>query len=233
MNSKNNHISRLICQYIIATVLFFTTVIPSFGQTQSAQFISQPTNQKECFYRDPSDRDVSYRHMFIQLKGTRIIAYEDPLTRKFVECNIPYHEMSDYERSQMKLHDSRGRSYELYYGDCNYTAQIGKLTVYFRYSEEEALGDPEKALWQFIAKNIHYPESAMEDGITGKVIVGFDIEADGSITNIHIIKSVHPLLDKEALRLARKLPKFKPAIKNGVNIKSTFTLPITFKLNYM
>lgn len=89
------------------------------------------TIKVDGFYIDPTWRDVSYRSMDMKIKGEVIVAYKDPLTGRFVECNIPYHKMTPQEKSQMKLFDSQGRSYELYVGDSQYIAQVGKLTVYF------------------------------------------------------------------------------------------------------
>ena len=74
-------------------------------------------------------------------------------------------------------------------------------------------------------KNTRYPEQAVEDGIEGTVLVTFEVESDGSITNPHILLGVHPLLDAEALRVVNLMPKWKPGDQG------TFNLPITFKLD--
>ena len=82
-----------------------------------------------------------------------------------------------------------------------------------------------QALLDFLKENTKYPEQAEEDSIEGTVLVTFDVESDGSITNPHLLQGVHPLLDAEALRVANLMPKWKPGDQG------TFYLPITFKLD--
>ena len=82
-----------------------------------------------------------------------------------------------------------------------------------------------QALLNFLNENTKYPEQAVKDNIEGMVVVTFEVESDGSITNPHILQGVHPLLDAEALRVVNLMPKWKPGDQG------TFNLPITFKLD--
>ena len=87
------------------------------------------------------------------------------------------------------------------------------------------------ALIQFINENIQYPELAVEDNAQGRVIVSFIVEKDGSISNIKIARGKHPLLDVEAVRVVKKIPKkFIPAKQNGKIVRYWYNLPVTFKL---
>lgn len=86
------------------------------------------------------------------------------------------------------------------------------------------------ALRKFIAQNIRYPVLAQENGIQGKVFVTFIIQEDGSVSNIHIAKSVHPVLDLEAIRLIKLLPKWKPGKQKGKPVRVSYTVPINFVL---
>ena len=82
-----------------------------------------------------------------------------------------------------------------------------------------------------IKKNQQYPERAMEDGIQGRVAVLFVIDKDGSITNVQARgPKGGELLEKEALRVISKLPKFKPGMQRGKPVKVKYSQPITFKL---
>lgn len=87
----------------------------------------------------------------------------------------------------------------------------------------------QSALMKFISTNINYPESALQNGISGRVIVKFVIEKDGSITNATIVKGVDSDLDKEALRIIRRMPKWIPAKNNGQPVRSYYNLPVTFR----
>jgi len=85
-------------------------------------------------------------------------------------------------------------------------------------------------MFKFIADHVRYPQPASDMEIEGKVYVRFVVEADGSISNISIAKGVQLEIDLESMRVVRMMPKWAPAQKDGENVRSVFTLPITFKL---
>ena len=86
------------------------------------------------------------------------------------------------------------------------------------------------ALMQFLSSNIKYPEECEENGIQGRVICTFVVERDGSITDLKVTKPVHPLLDKEALRVLSLMPKWIPGTQKGETVRVKYTLPVTFRL---
>ncbi len=86
------------------------------------------------------------------------------------------------------------------------------------------------ALIQFLQENLQYPELAMASRIEGRVLVAFIVEKDGSISDIHTVRSVDPSLDKEAIRVVSIMPKWAPGYMNGKPVRVRFTLPINFKL---
>ena len=86
------------------------------------------------------------------------------------------------------------------------------------------------ALMQFLSKNIKYPVVAEENGIQGRVIATFVIERDGSITDVKVVKSVDPSLDKEAIRVLKSMPKWIPGKQNGSAVRVKYTVPVTFRL---
>ena len=86
------------------------------------------------------------------------------------------------------------------------------------------------AMLQYIMKNIKYPEQAMKEGIQGRVAVRFIVEKDGSISDVKPILSVHPLLNKEAVRVVKSMPKWTPGKHNGKPVRVRFNLPVMFKL---
>lgn len=84
---------------------------------------------------------------------------------------------------------------------------------------------------KYIMKNMKYPEQAMKEGIQGRVTVRFIVEKDGSISDVKPILSVHPLLNKEAVRVVESMPKWTPGKQNGKPVRVRFNVPIMFKLN--
>lgn len=87
------------------------------------------------------------------------------------------------------------------------------------------------AMMKYIMENMKYPKQAMKEGIQGRVAVSFIVEKDGSISDVKPILSVHPLLNKEAVRVVKSMPKWTPGKQNGKPVRVRFNLPIMFKLN--
>ena len=100
----------------------------------------------------------------------------------------------------------------------------------------ETVADFDKApefngdLMKFMAKNIVYPKAARDKKIEGKVIVKLGIDQKGELTTIDVIKSPDESLTKAALDVINKMPKWKPAMKDGKPVKAQLTLPISYKL---
>ena len=86
-------------------------------------------------------------------------------------------------------------------------------------------------LMKFIQRNIRYPKEAQEQGKQGRVIVQFVVEKDGSITEAKVARSADPQLDSEALRIVSEMPKWTPGKQRGKEVRTRFTLPVTFRLS--
>lgn len=87
------------------------------------------------------------------------------------------------------------------------------------------------AMLKYIMENMKYPEQAMKEGIQGRVAVRFIVEKDGSISDVRPVLSVHPLLNKEAVRVVESMPKWTPGKQNGKPVRVRYNLPVMFKLN--
>ena len=85
-------------------------------------------------------------------------------------------------------------------------------------------------LQEFINENIQYTEEMAQTCAQGRVVVRFVIEKDGTVTNPKVVKSVDPVFDKEALRIVSIMPKWMPAKMNGKAIRTTYTVPVNFRL---
>ena len=85
--------------------------------------------------------------------------------------------------------------------------------------------------YKWIGKNLQYPTISAENGVQGRVTVNFVVNADGSIVDIKVLRGVDPYLDKEAIRVVSKMPKWKPGKQRGKAVRCSFNLPIRFQLN--
>jgi len=88
----------------------------------------------------------------------------------------------------------------------------------------------EKSMLDYLSGNIKYPESAAARGIQGKVIIRFSVNADGRVSRESVLKGVDPLLDEEALRVVRTLPRFEPGRQGGKPVSVWYMVPINFAL---
>ena len=95
-----------------------------------------------------------------------------------------------------------------------------------RYNAKESVS----FLIDFLNKNLVYPEEAAEKGLQGAVIVQMVVEKDGTPTNFKVVREVDPLLDEEALRVAKLLPKFIPAQKDGKPVRCIFNFSVPYRL---
>ncbi len=86
------------------------------------------------------------------------------------------------------------------------------------------------ALMSWLSQNIKYPTVAAENGISGRVIVQFVVERDGSITDVRVARGVDPYLDKEATRVVKMMPHWIPGKQNGAPVRVKYTVPVVFKL---
>ena len=86
------------------------------------------------------------------------------------------------------------------------------------------------ALMSYLASNTKYPVVAQENGVQGRVIVSFVVERDGSITDVRVVRSVDPSLDREASRVVRSMPRWSPGKQNGSAVRVKYTVPVVFRL---
>jgi len=88
-----------------------------------------------------------------------------------------------------------------------------------------------QAFYEYLAQNIKYPKTARKMGVEGKVFVQFVVERDGSLTDIQVMRSLHPDCDAEAVRVLKEAPKWKPGKQRGRPVRQKMTVPINFKLS--
>lgn len=89
---------------------------------------------------------------------------------------------------------------------------------------------PEGNVDEYIAKNLKYPEKAREKKIEGRVAIQFVIEKTGKISNVRVLRSIHPLLDAEAVRIIENMPDWVPGKQRGQTVRVAHTVIVNFKL---
>lgn len=96
--------------------------------------------------------------------------------------------------------------------------------------EKPSFPGGESAMKSYLNSNVNYPDVAQENGVQGRVIVESIIEKDGSMSDVKVIRSVDPSLDREALRVVKAMPKWTPAKLKGIPVRTKCTTPVVFRL---
>ncbi len=134
--------------------------------------------------------------------------------RKF-PLNIEYKRFKDSLCSIMKANNKTCEDIE---------NEISKIDI------EASFPGGESELIMYIAQNTRYPAYERENGIDGKVILTYIIDESGNVIDVDYIKSVSYYMDKESMRVISSMPKFSPAIKNGVPVPKRYTTPVVYKI---
>ncbi len=113
--------------------------------------------------------------------------------------------------AQNKADDNSGKVYEMIEVMPEYPGGIPKLMA-------------------FLSENVRYPVQAQKSKIEGRSVIGFIVEEDGSISHVSVTRGSHPLLDSEAIRVVKAMPKWNPGLIKGNPVRVKFNLPIYFKL---
>lgn len=88
----------------------------------------------------------------------------------------------------------------------------------------------EEKLYEFLGKNIKYPQMAKEANVSGRVFVQFVVEKDGSITDVNVVRGIGSGCDKEAERVVKQMPKWEPGEQRGKKVRVKYTLPVLYQL---
>lgn len=89
-----------------------------------------------------------------------------------------------------------------------------------------------QAMGNFVQSNLTYPDSAIQNGLSGTCYISFVVNEDGTMSNLRVVRGVKdcPICDQEAIRVIKMMPNFKPGMKDGVPVKVTYNIPINFRL---
>ena len=108
--------------------------------------------------------------------------------------------------------------------------EVEEEEIFMRVEKAPAFPGGQKAMMEYLMKNIKYPAACQEAGIQGRVIVSFVVNKDGTIQNVEVIRGVHEKLDAEAVRVVKSMPAWSPGEQQGRKVRSKFQLPVFFRL---
>ena len=110
-------------------------------------------------------------------------------------------------------------------------AQHDSDTVIFITVEEPpTFPGGDSAMVAYLTHNLHYPTAEKENGVQGKVFVGFVIEKDGAVSDVEIKRGIGEECDAEAVRVVKGMPNWEPGKQSGIVVRTAMVLPINFKI---
>lgn len=109
------------------------------------------------------------------------------------------------------------------------TADPDSSKIFGAAEEMPSFPGGEKALMQYIKDNTYYPEEMCEGAAQGRVMVGFVINEDGSISDVKVLRSLTPECDEVAVKIVNGMPKWNPGKQNGKAVKTKYTVPVSFR----
>lgn len=127
--------------------------------------------------------------------------------------------------------DANKAQQDVVISDVSNDEEVAEEEIFVFVEENPSFPGGESALYEYLYKNIKYPDLARENNITGTVVIKFVVEKDGSITKASILREIGGGCGKEALRVVNTLPKWKPGKQSGRPVRTEFTLPVQFELN--
>lgn len=227
---------------VVATVVASMIFLPAVSYAGSS-----PDDEKHFVFRSLNDDEMSEMNPAegLELDGLyALVLYSDmegvdfKIKKKFLAEQLPY----DGEKYVLLLKPGKradallwldirkegfaDRSMRLSFKDGPVEAyRLDYVDTYPKF-----VGESPDAFSNWVATQLRYPQSALNNGIEGQVMLGFAVDVTGELTNITVIKGISPDLDAEAVRVMALSPKWIPAMKGNKPVKIFFQFPVQFKL---
>lgn len=187
----------------------------SFYEDNGAVFLPAYVNGEEVFYWTSSIRDYNTAYLF-NLESM------DPYDWDYQSTGACVRLVREYSGFDYDVIEEDWPEYE--------EDEIEEEEVFMAVEEMPEFPGGTAKLLEYIHNNLKYPMEARENGIQGRVFVGFVVEKDGSISNVKVLSGIGGGCDEEAVRVVQSLPKFNPGKQRGNPVRVQYTLPIVFQL---
>ncbi|WP_255046587.1 M56 family metallopeptidase [Lacihabitans sp. CS3-21] len=109
--------------------------------------------------------------------------------------------------------------------------KIQKREIFTAVEQNPEFVGGQAKMYQYLGENIKYPAAAQRANISGRVFVKFVVEDDGSIGDVNVMKGIGFGCDEEAIRVVKSMPRWKPGVQNGKNVRVYYNMPIVYRLD--
>jgi TonB family protein len=156
----------------------------------------------------------------------------DTVNNSKIETHEPVQNLaaSDNKKEFPKMEEKSKKALEASKADVEKPTDSESAATQYKYVEAQPIeGFP--VLYEYLNKELHYPEAAVKDSIEGIVTVFFIINKEGKPVQVSIENSLGEVFDQEAIRLIQHMPLWKPATVNGNPVQSRISIPLTFQIS--
>lgn len=251
-SSRKRHTSAVVwvlAGLAVLLVLLILSVSGVFAKAEEDQIVTATTQEITTFNPEEDIEEDTEEDFVLPPEPEEIIAPEEVANTQRLTNTLIVEDDKLEEDKQVRTQDE-ARENEAAAGAVDITEgtnDLNKIEV-----KEQVIAEPvvqndepvsmamveqkpsfpggDAAMYQWLSNNIVYPPAASEEGVSGRVVVEFVVDKDGSITRARVVRQRHPALDREALRVVNSMPKWIPGRNNGQPVKVTYTLPVTFRL---
>lgn len=187
---------------------------------------SRPTGSRKLMLEGFSLSDVD------EIVVTRSERIQKPPPPALKELHLNITEEIDLGEDELALFDVEGgERVEMPVFDPGVEEPVEDDTpIYFAQHMPDFNGKGLEGFVRFVAENLKYPQEAIDNQISGKVIVRFVVDKSGHVRDVLVLRSAYPVLDREAVRVISASPAWTPGDNSGIPVSVIYTIPVNFTL---
>lgn len=230
--------------YFVIPLIIFGVIISIFGdhdeksdnkkksaKTERTKNAATTNNESDATYNSAAESDIEKINESL-LDKTNEEAKLSATEEEQLELQEPVSTTDDTEaalnESSQSGNDAKTESSVTDENENTSESSVVDNKVYSVVEQMPNFPGGEEALMKFINEHIKYPQSALEQGTQGTVMLRFVVTGTGGIGEVQILKGLDPDCDDEAKRVVKSLPKFNPGMQQGHPVSVWYTIPVRF-----
>lgn len=243
-NNSEERYQRNCIKYFVIPLIIFGVIISIFGdhdeksdnkkksaKTERTKNAATTNNESDATYNSAAESDIEKINESLLDKTNeeaKLSATED----EQLELQEPVSTTDDTEaalnESSQSGNDAKTESSVTDENENTSESSVVDNKVYSVVEQMPNFPGGEAALLEYISANLKYPQSALEQGTQGTVMLRFVVTGTGGIGEVQILKGLDPDCDDEAKRVVKSLPKFNPGMQQGRPVSVWYTTPVRF-----
>lgn len=243
-NNSEERYQRNCIKYFVIPLIIFGVIISIFGdhdeksdnkkksaKTERTKNAATTNNESDATYNSAAESDIEKINESL-LDKTNEEAKLSATEEEQLELQEPVSTTDDTEaalnESSQSENDTQTESFVTDENENTSESSVVDNKVYSVVEQMPNFPGGEAALLEYISANLKYPQSALEQGTQGTVMLRFVVTGTGGIGEVQILKGLDPDCDDEAKRVVKSLPKFNPGMQQGRPVSVWYTTPVRF-----